>query len=153
MNSIHDMGGMHGHGPIEIDPDAPVFYAPWEARVMALFDAMSPWSSWSGDRFRYARETISPADNLTQSYYAQWLWCFIQLFLEDGLISEAELAAGRSDPGQPARQPKIRPEDIDRIIAGEDTARRESGAPARFAVGEFVVAINGCGSGMENRSH
>ena len=52
MNGIHDMGGMHGLGPIENEPEAPVFHAHWEGRVMALGDTMGPWGTWSVDRFR-----------------------------------------------------------------------------------------------------
>ena len=29
-NSIHDMGGMHGFGPVEPEPNEPVFHADWE---------------------------------------------------------------------------------------------------------------------------
>ena len=37
MNGVHDMGGMHGMGPIEHEKNAPVFHAPWEGRVFALY--------------------------------------------------------------------------------------------------------------------
>ena len=30
MNSIHDMGGMHGFGPIVAEEEEPVFRAAWE---------------------------------------------------------------------------------------------------------------------------
>jgi len=142
MNGIHDMGGMHGHGPIDPEANAEAFHDPWEARVMALGDAMGPWSNWSVDRSRYTRETLPPADYMTQNYYAQWLWCFIRLYLEDGLVSEAELATGWPDPGQPKREPKIRPEQAGCVAGREDPARRESGASARFGPGEAVVAVN-----------
>ena len=36
MNGVHDMGGMHGMGPIEHEKNEPVFHAPWEGRVYAL---------------------------------------------------------------------------------------------------------------------
>ncbi|MDX1424853.1 MAG: nitrile hydratase subunit beta [Kiloniellales bacterium] len=140
MNGIHDMGGMHGLGPIEIEADEPVFHAAWEGRVIALGDAMGPWGDWSVDRFRYLRETIAPADYLTKPYYEQWLMTFLRLFEEAGLVSEAELASGRPEPGAPGREPKIRPADVARVAGREDTARREAGAPARFRPGDGVVA-------------
>jgi hypothetical protein len=34
MNSVHDMGGMHGMGFIEADPNEPVFHEPWKAASM-----------------------------------------------------------------------------------------------------------------------
>ena len=36
MNGIHDMGGMHGFGPVPIETDEPVFHEPWEGRVYAM---------------------------------------------------------------------------------------------------------------------
>ena len=36
MNGVHDMGGMHGMGPIAPEPNEPVFHARWEARTLAL---------------------------------------------------------------------------------------------------------------------
>ena len=36
MDGIHDMGGMHGFGKVEPEPNEPVFHAPWEGRALAL---------------------------------------------------------------------------------------------------------------------
>ena len=36
MNGIHDMGGMHGFGPIDFETDEPVFHHEWEGRVYAI---------------------------------------------------------------------------------------------------------------------
>ena len=36
MNGIHDMGGMHGMGPIVYEKNEPVFHEPWEGRAWAL---------------------------------------------------------------------------------------------------------------------
>ena len=36
MNGIHDMGGMHGFGPIELEAKEPVFHEPWEARMFGV---------------------------------------------------------------------------------------------------------------------
>ena len=37
MNGIHDIGGMHGVGPLEVEKDEPLFHAEWEKRVFAIF--------------------------------------------------------------------------------------------------------------------
>ena len=55
MNSIHDMGGMHGFGAIEYDhDDAPVFDAEWEKRIAgilacAAFNGLSVFDAHTGD--------------------------------------------------------------------------------------------------------
>ena len=33
MNGVHDMGGMHGMGPVQYENNEPVFHARWEGRV------------------------------------------------------------------------------------------------------------------------
>src|SRR5947207_3378252 len=35
MNGIHDMGGMHGLGPIDREENEPVFHHAWERRAVA----------------------------------------------------------------------------------------------------------------------
>ena len=42
MNGIHDMGGMHGMGPIKYDKNEPVFHERWEGRAWALVFATRP---------------------------------------------------------------------------------------------------------------
>ena len=47
MNGVHDMGGMHGFGKVEPEPNEPVFHAPWEGRVLAMQRAMSYTGAWN----------------------------------------------------------------------------------------------------------
>ena len=41
MNGAQDMGGVHGFGPVEPEPNEPVFHADWEKRAFALTLAMA----------------------------------------------------------------------------------------------------------------
>ena len=36
MNGVHDMGGMHGFGPVEHEENEPVFHVAWEGRIYAI---------------------------------------------------------------------------------------------------------------------
>ena len=36
MDGIHDLGGMQGFGPVEVEPDEPTFHGEWEARMFAV---------------------------------------------------------------------------------------------------------------------
>ncbi|HEX5378075.1 MAG TPA: nitrile hydratase subunit beta, partial [Phenylobacterium sp.] len=67
MNGVHDMGGMHGLGPIAPEVDEPVFHADWEARVLALNLAAN--AGWNIDAGRHQIELIPGPDNLRMSYY------------------------------------------------------------------------------------
>ena len=57
-NTIHDMGGMHGFGPVEPEPDEPVFHAPWEGRVHALQRSIGAADLWTIDGGRASLEEI-----------------------------------------------------------------------------------------------
>ena len=47
MNGAHDLGGMHGLGPINPEPEAeePVFHTDWEKRVFGLALAAGFWAN------------------------------------------------------------------------------------------------------------
>jgi len=61
MNGGHDLGGIHGLGPIDAESEAvePVFHAEWERRVFALVRATSALGRWTGDMSRMPR-TATP---------------------------------------------------------------------------------------------
>ncbi len=68
MNGVHDMGGMHGMGPIHEEENEPVFHERWEGRVFALRRAMGAWGKWNIDVTRHEVELIPPAEYLRMSY-------------------------------------------------------------------------------------
>ena len=86
MNSIHDMGGMHGFGLIVAEEEEPVFHAAWEGRVYAMVRVWYPWARYkSWGSFRHNLEKIPPSDYLKMSYYERWFYVhepmFRQIFL------------------------------------------------------------------------
>src|SRR5438445_6768747 len=97
MNGGHDLGGMHGFGRINAEPEAaePVFHADWEKRVFGLTRAIGALGKWNSDMSRHARERQHPADYLRHSYYENWLVGLEKLVLEAGLGKAEELASGR----------------------------------------------------------
>jgi Nitrile hydratase beta subunit len=115
VDGVHDLGGMHGFGPIPIEGDGePVFHEPWEARVWAMSGTTIRRTTI--DRFRYLIEQMPPAAYLTSSYYARWLWAVEILAAEQGLLdgpagpptvtrpsSSSPLWEGRFELGQPVR--------------------------------------------------
>jgi nitrile hydratase subunit beta len=70
-NSIHDMGGMHGFGPVVAEPSEPPFHEAWEGRVRAMVSAMGYARLWTIDGFRAAQENLTPLSYLAVSYYAR----------------------------------------------------------------------------------
>jgi nitrile hydratase beta subunit len=70
LDSIHDLGGMHGFGPIV--RDGAVFHAAWEARLFALSEVATVAGITAG-HFREAIESLPPGQYLAASYYERWL--------------------------------------------------------------------------------
>src|SRR5207244_12487992 len=91
MNGAHDMGGVHGFGPVEPEPNEPVFHAEWERHAFAVTVAMGATGEWNIDMSRFARENRSPADYLAKSYYELWLAGLEQLLAECRLVAPEEL--------------------------------------------------------------
>ena len=135
MNSIHDMGGMDGFGPVEAEVDEPVFHEPWEGRVFGLFTGLlNPWNRGRNfPWFRFALESLPPSEYLRMSYYERWFEVVSSNLLRAGLVSTDELASGYRDPSQPL------PVQLATPNAGGIAA---STAEARFAVSDEVRVRN-----------
>ena len=146
MNGGHDLGGMHGLGPIDPEPQAgePVFHHAWEKRVFALTLATGALGRWSIDMGRHARERQHPADYLRHTYYENWLAGLEKLVVERGLVSADELASGRaSGPADDALRARVlQAADVAPGIAKGGPTDVAIDAPPRFAVGDRVRAIN-----------
>lgn len=142
MNGAHDMGGMHGMGPIDHEKDEPVFHTRWEARAFALTRAMSAWRKWNIDASRHERELIPAAEYLRMSYYEKWIAGLEALIVKHGLVTRAELQTGSVDPTQSKASPPLTVEHVAQMIGRGVFASRSEGAPARFVAGQHVRAKN-----------
>lgn len=91
MNGIHDLGGMHGMGPIVREADEPAFHEEWERRAFALTLAAGFLGQWNLDMSRFAREQMDPAHYLATSYYEHWLYGLERLLVARGLLTQAEI--------------------------------------------------------------
>ena len=128
MDGVHDLGGLDGFGPVEIEADEPVFHEPWERREFRANLAVWGALQVPGGRFRHSIERIPPAQYLSSSYYENWLTGIATLLVEAGVVTgdELERRAGgafplaRADRGDPP--------------ASGEQARTEP----RFAVGDRV---------------
>ncbi len=138
MDGGHDLGGMHGLGPVTEERDEPVFHGEWEKRCFALTLAMGFTGSWNIDMSRHARERMHPADYLQRSYYEIWLHGLTTLLREQGLATDEEMRDGI---------PRLPPAKVARVLgAGEVADALSKGGPCdrkadalpRFAAGNKV---------------
>jgi nitrile hydratase beta subunit len=142
MNGVHDMGGMHGLGPIQEEPNEPVFHQPWERRVFALRRAMGAWRRWNIDVSRHEVELVPAADYLRMSYYERQFAAFVVLLEKRGFITPAELESGTPAPGMPVAVPALSPDRAAELIANGVPTSRDVTVSARFRTGQRVRARN-----------
>lgn len=142
MNSVHDMGGMQGFGPVTPEADEPVFHAVWEKRALALTLAMGATGQWNIDLSRSARESLPPALYLGSSYYQIWLTALENLMRERGLASADELQSGQMLQAPAAVARVLHADAVDAMLASGSPADRPLATQPRFAEGERVRARN-----------
>ena len=141
MDGIHDMGGMHGFGKVEAEPDEPVFHADWEGRTLALNRAMGYTGVWTIDQTRAGIEELPPEVYLTSSYYKKWAVRLENLVVALGLASAEEIEAGHAlRPGRTLKR-KLNAAEVPNTLTRGSFARPAKAA-ARFKVGDRVRTRN-----------
>jgi nitrile hydratase subunit beta len=141
MNGVHDMGGMHGMGPVAIERGEPVFHSGWERRAFALTLACGYRGRWNIDMGRYSREQMPPAAYLATSYYEHWLFGLEKLLVDEKLVTADELATGRAE-GQAGAAGTLRASEVAAFLRNRRNARLDDAVPPRFKPGDHVVARN-----------
>ena len=142
MNGVHDMGGMHGMGPVDAERDEPVFHQQWEARVLAIALATGFLRRWNIDMGRFTIEQMPAAEYLRASYYEKWLYRTERLLVERGLLTPKELASGRAD-GTPPAVRALPSGEVETALRGRRAARMDDHLkPPTFKAGDRVRARN-----------
>lgn len=142
MNGVHDMGGMHGMGPIQPEKNEPVFHQKWEGRAYAITRAMGAWGKWNLDASRFQREQISPVDYFRMSYYERWIVALVELMLKNEMVTPSELESGVPDRGSAKQRPSFTAENVPVLVAKGIPARRDVLIAATFKAGQRVRARN-----------
>jgi len=140
MEGAQDMGGVPGFGPVQPEPDEPVFHAEWERRAFALTLAMAMPGGWNIDMSRFAREDRPHQDYLGKSYYQIWLAGLERLMLQRSLVSTDEIEAGHAlHPAKPVTR-TLTAAGVAAVLHRGGPTERAAGKPALFAAGDVVRA-------------
>jgi nitrile hydratase beta subunit len=142
MNGIHDMGGMHGMGPIQPEKNEPVFHERWEARSYAITRAMGAWGKWNLDATRFQREQIAPVDYFRMSYYERWIVGLVELMIKNGMVTRAELESGKPAPGSTKQRAPLTAQRVPILTSKGMPSRRDVPVAASFHTGQRVRARN-----------
>ena len=96
VDGVHDLGGMQGFGPVEVEPDEPVFHADGSAGPPPHLRGLA--GRHLNGRFRHAIERMDPAWYLTSPYYEHWLTAAATGLVEAGFLTQDELDARLGAP-------------------------------------------------------
>jgi nitrile hydratase len=148
-NTIHDLGGMQGFGPIIREEHEPVWHEPWEGRSWGIRQSVIRGGHMKlrpGEN-RAIIEDMGAVAYLTTSYYARFLYSTVDRIIAHGLLSSEELdqrtAEYLANPALPV------PERRDPVAAAAVRAslmvaprpKPPAGEPT-FHPGQVVVARN-----------
>jgi nitrile hydratase beta subunit len=160
VNGIHDMGGMHGFGPVVRERDESVFHAEWERRTFAMMLAMMGRRAFNADEFRRTIERIPAVRYLAASYYERWSLALENILIEKGVVARREIdvvmaavRAGASPPQAPVNKsgeknsPAASSEQGSAALSealggGARSLRCDKSYRPRFKTGDRVIARN-----------
>lgn len=158
MNGIHDMGGLHGFGNVEIELNEPVFHRRWEGRVYAMTQVLDTTGIYNLDEHRHEIELMEAASYLRDGYYGRWLFAMESILSRKGVLLSNEvddrvsaLESGRS-PSQvtgSSRNWPLPPEE--RIRWG--AWRKDGAVTPKFKVGDRVKVKNHQPAGHTRLTH
>lgn len=148
-NTIHDLGGMHGFGPVVREDEPYVFEHAWEGRLWGMRQALirSGKLRMRPGENRGVIEAMGAVEYLTTPYYERFLHSTLDRIVAHGLLDGDELAAAIeryvADPDAPLPR-RLDPEAAAAARASLMVGPRPK-APAGdpvFAPGDVVVARN-----------
>ncbi|MBD8688360.1 MULTISPECIES: nitrile hydratase subunit beta [unclassified Rhizobium] len=141
MNGIHDMGGMHGFGPIpDIENEEP-FHHEWERRIFAVNFAIGGLGLWSIDQVRSEMESLPPDEYLRgDDYFRRFVLRLERLAIKHSLADASEISAGAAL--HPARTglSALPPERIPIMAEKGNSSMRPAKTAHRFNIGDRVIA-------------
>ena len=148
MNGVHDLGGVHGLGRVEVEENEPVFHNPWEKAVFGTTVATMGQGLYNLDEFRHGIELMDYAHYLTSTYYEHLLETVEKNLIEKGVIDRDELDAKTQeflkDPEAPVPQredPELT-ERLSQLVRHGASSRSVVSAKPRFEVGDRVRTRN-----------
>ncbi len=109
MNGVHDLGGMHGFGPINPDPNEKMFAHDWERKVFGMFFTNFAAGQFNVDEFRNGIEKMDAAEYLESSYYEHWLHAIEALLIARGTLTADEISGRMAAMKVPRKCPHCPP--------------------------------------------
>jgi nitrile hydratase beta subunit len=138
---MHDVGGMDGFGPLNVEKNEPVFHYPWEGRAYAMNMLMGAWRKWNLDQIRSSGEKFSPRQYLALSYYERWVTALADRGIATELLTAAEVRAGHAAPGSPKLTPLIKSKMVPAMVRSLGNFERQVATKPMYKIGDNVHTV------------
>lgn len=138
MDSMHDLGGKEGFGPIDTGKGDQPFEFDWERRMWAMArggvfrDATIDW-------FRHCLELMVPGDYLTYRYFQKWATIYLLFQIDNGVATMEETLSGHIATPAPKADVKSVAEVLEANRASCVSFEVEATTPPRFNIGNSVT--------------
>lgn len=145
MNSIHDLGGMHGMGPLPLEENEPIWHADWERGAFGVNILLLMAGVYNADESRHAMEKIPALHWLASPYYEHWVDGVARILTEKGIATAEELRSGQSAAPLPDSLRDLASVPVDEIEKACTTNHPVTGPVATepaFKQGDKVRAVN-----------
>ncbi|WP_166418393.1 nitrile hydratase subunit beta [Cochlodiniinecator piscidefendens] len=143
MDTIHDLGGKQGFGPVDVnEPEVP-FHHDWEARAWALARAGGR-PGLTIDWWRHMVERMDPATYMTVPYFEKWCLTDLVGYIDTGYFTVGEAIEGHlltTPKGTPPKGIGL-PELMENMRLSVKDFEVPTDEPAKFSVGDQVRTIS-----------
>ena len=148
MDTIHDLGGKQGFGPIPVKTGDAPFTHDWERRMWGLARAGIAHDI-TIDWFRHGIERMVPADYLTFAYFNKWATNYLMLIIDNGRWPKRS----RWAPHRPKRCPAghVDKPDTAAALSGLSLAEVAGKKPGRPCQMIRFALDTGTATGLRNR--
>ena len=147
MDGIHDLGGRHGFGKIDVNEAEVQFHEPYEGRVRSIVHAITQAPDWNIDWFRHCRELIDPTDYLTRPYFDQWAQTYSAMLVNSGWATVEELASGKAATAVDGLPPPVNAEQARSMVLKARRFDAEISAKPQYSIGANVHTITNVTNG------
>lgn len=140
MDGVHDLGGIQGFGPIEVEHSDALLKAGWGLRMFGIQLSASYRGGFSVDWIRHVAQCIPPAAYLEIEYWDRWYRMVAGVMLDSGWVSLEELASGKSADAPTGAAPPLPPDGVATFMREGMKSTRPAGGPEAFSAGDAVKA-------------
>lgn len=138
MDGVHDMGGMHGFGPIERFAELPLSKTNWRARMFGIELSYTQPGGFNLDWMRHVMECMLPAAYLSSEYFDRWYWRDAAILANANWVSVEELTTGKAATQPAGACDPLPPEAVRGILAEGVESRRPAVRIDAFGPGDRV---------------